>query len=76
MPSDDRIFAAVAEVRSSADTVEKGLALIIIPVLTALAMFAVAHTANTQDRVIGAPDCVVEYRAHETQADDLIGSKR
>jgi hypothetical protein len=47
---------------------------IMIAVLTALAMFAVAHTASTQDRVIGAPDCAGNCSDHEAQADNGIGT--
>jgi len=48
---------------------------IMIAVLTALAMFAVAHTASTQNRVIGAPDCAVDCSDHEAQADNGIGTR-
>jgi hypothetical protein len=48
---------------------------VMIAVLMALAMFAVAHTASTQDRVIGAPDCSVDCSAHEAQADNGIGTR-
>jgi hypothetical protein len=48
---------------------------IMIAVLTALAMFAVAHTASTQDRVIGAPDCTVDCSAHEAQVANGIGTR-
>jgi hypothetical protein len=46
---------------------------IMITVLAALAMFAVAHTASTQSRVIGAPDCTVDCSTYEAQADNGIG---
>ena len=48
---------------------------IMIAVLAALAMFAVAHTASTQSRVIGAPDCTGDCSAHEAQADNGIGTR-
>lgn len=48
---------------------------IMLAVLTALAMFAVAHTAGTQNRVIGAPDCTVDCSEHEAQADNGIGTR-
>jgi hypothetical protein len=48
---------------------------IMIAVLTALAMFAVAHTASTQIRVIGAPDCTVDCSEHQAQADNGIGTR-
>ncbi len=48
---------------------------IVIAVLAALAMFAVAHTASTQNRVIGAPDCAVDCSKHEAQADNGIGTR-
>jgi hypothetical protein len=47
---------------------------IVIAVLAALAMFAVAHTASTQNRVIGAPDCTVDCSEHEAQADNEVTS--
>ena len=48
---------------------------IVIAVLAALATFAVAHTASTQNRVIGAPDCTVDCSEHETQADNGTGTR-
>ena len=48
---------------------------IVIAVLTALAMFAVAHTASTQKRLIDAPNCTVDCSAHEAQADNGIGTR-
>jgi hypothetical protein len=48
---------------------------ILFAVLAALAMFAVAHTASTEDRVIGAPDCTVDCSGHEAEADNGIGSR-
>jgi hypothetical protein len=48
---------------------------IVIAVLAALAMFAVAHTASTKNRVIGAPDCTVDCSEHEAQADNGIGTR-
>jgi hypothetical protein len=48
---------------------------IVIAVLAALAMFAVAHTASTQNRVIGASDCTVDCSEHEAQADNGIGTR-
>jgi hypothetical protein len=47
---------------------------ILIAVLAALAMFAVAHTATPEDRVIGAPVCAVDCAGHETEADNGIGT--
>jgi hypothetical protein len=47
---------------------------IMIAVLTALAMFAVAHTASTQNRVIGAPVCAVDC-SYDAQADNGIGTR-
>jgi hypothetical protein len=35
-------------------------AYIMIAAFAALAMIAVAHTASTEDRVIGAPDCTAD----------------
>ena len=48
---------------------------IVIVVLAALAMFAVAHTASTQNRAIGTPDCTVDCSEHEAQADNGIGTR-
>ena len=48
---------------------------IVIAVLAALAMFAVAHTASTKNRLIGAPDCTFDCSEHETQADNGIGTR-
>jgi hypothetical protein len=48
---------------------------IMIAVLAALAVFAVAHTAGTKDRVIGAPDCTVDCSTYEAQADNGIGTR-
>jgi|HubBroStandDraft_6_1064221.scaffolds.fasta_scaffold62638_2 hypothetical protein len=46
---------------------------IMIAVLAALAIFAVAHMASTEDRVIGDPDCTVDCSG---QADtDNSGSR-
>jgi hypothetical protein len=48
---------------------------IMIAVLAGLAMFAVAHTASTQNRVIGAPDCTADCSTHEAQTDNGIGTR-
>lgn len=48
---------------------------VVIAVLAALAMLAVAHTASTQNRVIGAPDCTVDCAGYEAQADNGIGTR-
>jgi hypothetical protein len=48
---------------------------IMIAVLTALAMFAVAHRTSIQNRVIGAPDCTVDCSEHQAQADNGIGTR-
>ena len=48
---------------------------IVIAVLAALAMFAVAHTASPQNRVIGAPGCTVDCSEHQAQADNGIGTR-
>ena len=48
---------------------------IMIAVLTALAMFAVAHTASTRNRVIGTPDCTVDCSEHQVQADNGVGTR-
>jgi hypothetical protein len=48
---------------------------IMIAALTALALFAVAHRASTQNRVIGTPDCTVDCSKYEAQADNGIGTR-
>ena len=47
---------------------------IMIAVLAALAMFAVAHTASTEDRLIGAPDCTVDCSGQAANTDNGIGT--
>jgi hypothetical protein len=47
---------------------------IMIAVLAALAMFAVAHMASTEDRVIGDPDCTVDCSGQAVDTDNSIGS--
>jgi hypothetical protein len=47
-------------------------AYIMIAVLAALAMFAVAHTASTEDRVIVAPACTADCSGHEAEADNGV----
>jgi hypothetical protein len=42
---------------------------IMIAVLAALAIFAVAHMASTEDRVIGDPDCTVDCSGHAADTD-------
>jgi hypothetical protein len=49
-------------------------AYIMIAVFAALAMFAVAHTASTEDRVIGAPDCRVDCPGQAADTDNGIGT--
>jgi hypothetical protein len=49
-------------------------AYIMIAAFAALAMIAVAHTTNTEDRVIGAPDCTVDCSAQAADTDNGIGT--
>jgi hypothetical protein len=50
-------------------------AYIMVADLAALAMFAVAHTTSTEDRVIGAPACTADCSGHEAEADNGVGSR-
>jgi hypothetical protein len=45
-----------------------------IAAFAALAMIAVAHATNTEDRVIGAPDCTVDCSAQAADTDNGIGT--
>jgi hypothetical protein len=47
---------------------------IMIIAFAALAMIAVAHTASTEDRVIGAPDCTVDCSGQAADTDNGIGT--
>ena len=47
---------------------------IMIAVLAALTMSAVAHTASTEDRLIGAPDCTVDCSGQAANTDNGIGT--
>jgi hypothetical protein len=49
-------------------------AYIMIAAFAALAMIAVVHTTNTEDRVIGAPVCTNDCTEHEAEADNGIGT--
>jgi hypothetical protein len=49
-------------------------AYIMIAAVAALAMIAVAQTASTEDRVIGAPDCTVDCSGQAANTDNGIGS--
>jgi hypothetical protein len=49
-------------------------AYIMIATFAALAMIAVAHTASTEDRVIGAPDCTVDCSRQAADTDNGIGT--
>ena len=48
-------------------------AYVMIAAFAALAMIAVAHTASTEDRVIGAPDCTVDCSG-QADIDNGIGT--
>jgi hypothetical protein len=49
-------------------------AYIMFATFAALAMIAVARTASTEDRVIGAPDCTVDCSGQGANTDNGIGS--
>jgi hypothetical protein len=49
-------------------------AYILIAAFAALAMFAVARTASTEDRVIGDASCTVDCPAGDAGADNGIGT--
>ena len=49
-------------------------AYIMIAAFVAIAMMAVAHTASTEDRVIGAPDCPVDCSRQTADTDNGIGT--
>ena len=42
--------------------------------MLAFAIFAVAHAASTEDRVIGDPDCTADCSGQATDTDNGIGS--
>jgi hypothetical protein len=50
-------------------------AYIMIAAFAALAMIAVARTASTGDRVIGAPDCRVDCSRQAADTDNGIGTR-
>jgi hypothetical protein len=50
-------------------------AYIMLAAFAALAMFAVAHTAGTQDRTIGTPDCTIDCSVRAAETDNGIGSR-
>jgi hypothetical protein len=47
---------------------------IMLAAIAALAMIAIAKTTNTEDRVIGAPDCTVDCSGQATDTDNGIGT--
>ena len=49
-------------------------AYIMVAVFAALAMIAVAHTASTEDQVIGAPDCTIDCSGQAADIENGIGS--
>jgi hypothetical protein len=49
-------------------------AYIMIAAFAALVMIAVAHTASTEDRVIGTPDCTVDCLRQAADTDNGIGT--
>jgi hypothetical protein len=49
-------------------------AYIMIAAFAALAMIVVAHTASTEDRVIGAPDCTADCSQQAADTDNGIGT--
>ena len=49
-------------------------AYIMLAAFAALAMIAIAQTTNTEDRVIGAPDCTVDCSGQAADTDNGIGT--
>jgi hypothetical protein len=49
-------------------------AYIILAAFAALAMIAIAQTMNTEDRVIGAPDCTVNCSGQAADTENGIGT--
>jgi len=49
-------------------------AYIMLAAVAALAMIAIAQTTNTEDRVIGAPDCTIDCSGQAADTDNGIGT--
>jgi hypothetical protein len=49
-------------------------AYIMLAAFAALAMIAIAQTMNTEDRVIGAPDCTVDCSGQAADTENGIGT--
>jgi hypothetical protein len=47
---------------------------IMVAAFAALAIIAIAQTMNTEDRVIGAPDCTVDCSGQAADTDNGIGT--
>ena len=47
---------------------------ILVAAFAALAIIAIAQTMNTEDRVIGAPDCTVDCSGQAANTDNGIGT--
>ena len=47
---------------------------ILVAAFAALAIIAIAQTMNTEDRVIGAPDCTVDCSGQAADTDNGIGT--
>jgi hypothetical protein len=48
---------------------------ILVAAFAALAIIAIAQTMNTEDRVIGAPDCTVDCSGQAADTDNGIGTR-
>ena len=64
----------LANITAGSDREAVMRAYIMIAAFAALAMIAVAQTASTEDRVIGAPDCTVDCSGQAANTDNGIGS--
>jgi hypothetical protein len=47
---------------------------ILVAAFAALAIIAIAQTMNTEDRVIGAPDCTADCSGQAADTDNGIGT--
>jgi hypothetical protein len=65
---------AAANMTAGSDREAVMRAHIIIAAFAALAMIAIAHTASTEDRVIGDPDCTVDCSGQAADTDNSTGS--
>jgi hypothetical protein len=65
---------AAANSKAGSDREAVVRAYIMIATFAVLTMIAVAQTASTEDRVIGAPDCTVDCSGQAANTDNGIGS--